>query len=149
MTCWLRIRETAVAATAACLITACSGDKPQAAATTGGTPTRGGTLKLIGKADIDHMSTSAAYYTTTSTLLRGMARQLIAYSADTDFDRQAQVAPDLVTVVPSLANGGISADGKTYTFHLRSGAKWNSTPPRAVTAADEVRGIKLLCNPVS
>ena len=31
----------------------------------------------------------------------------------------AQLAPLLATEVPSAANGGISAAGKTYTFHIR------------------------------
>jgi len=33
----------------------------------------------------------------------------------------AELEPLLATQVPSLANGGISADGLTYTFHLRQG----------------------------
>ena len=133
---------------AASLGGACAGGAPHAGSG-GGPPRRGGTLRIIGSSDIDHMSTSAAYYTTTSTLMRGMARQLIAYPPDTSFEQQAQLVPDMATVVPSVANGGISADGKTYTFHIRRGPAWNTTPPRAVTATDEVRGIKLLCNPVS
>ena len=47
------------------------------------------------------------------------------------------------------ANGGITADGKTYTFRIKPGVKWDTTPPRQVTAADFVREFKLLCNPVS
>ena len=30
---------------------------------------------------------------------------------------------------------------------IRDGVMWDSTPPRAVTAADVVRGIKRACNP--
>jgi len=149
MTGWFHMRGVAAAVIAAALSSGCGGTGDGGQTASAGVPARGGTLKIIGNADVDHLSTSSAYYTPTNSLLRGMARQLVTYPPDTNFDRQARLVPDLATVVPTLANGGISPDGRTYTFHLRSAAKWNTTPPRQVTAADEVRGIKLLCNPVS
>ena len=44
--------------------------------------------------------------------------------------------PDLATEVPTAANGGISADGMTYTFHLKKGIKFAPPVNREVTAAD-------------
>jgi peptide/nickel transport system substrate-binding protein len=44
--------------------------------------------------------------------------------------------PDLARAVPSRANGGISADGRTYTYRLREDARWSDGVP--VTAADVV-----------
>jgi peptide/nickel transport system substrate-binding protein len=44
--------------------------------------------------------------------------------------------PDLATAVPSLANGGISRDGKTFTYHLNRRALWHDGVP--VTAEDVV-----------
>jgi len=41
-------------------------------------------------------------------------------------------------------NGGISADGTTYTVHLRPGAKWNTSPACEVTSEDVVLGLKRL-----
>ena len=38
--------------------------------------------------------------------------------------------------MPSTANGGISADGKVYTFHLRTGVKFQPPVNREVTADD-------------
>ena len=35
------------------------------------------------------------------------------------FDNSLGIQPDLAKEVPTTDNGGISADGKTYTFHLR------------------------------
>ena len=41
----------------------------------------------------------------------------------------------------------VSDNGLKQTVTLRSGVMWNTSPPRAVTAADVVRGIKRACNP--
>ncbi|MDN5857688.1 MAG: ABC transporter substrate-binding protein [Pseudonocardia sp.] len=54
----------------------------------------------------------------------------------------------MATEVPTKENGGISADGLTYTFTIKEGVRWNTAPPRQVTAADMERGIERLCNPV-
>ena len=35
--------------------------------------------------------------------------------------KNATVVPGLATAVPTVANGGVSTDGKTYTYHLRPG----------------------------
>ena len=41
---------------------------------------------------------------------------------------------DLATQFPTQANGGISADGKTWTIHIRSNVKWSDGQP--LTASD-------------
>ncbi|RAG83501.1 ABC transporter substrate-binding protein [Streptacidiphilus pinicola] len=112
-----------------------------------GTPTKGGTLKVLGNSDVDHLDTASAYYATSYTVERAYARQLFTYPASTDPNKVNEVVPDLATDLPTTANGGLSADGLTYTIHLRQGAMWNTTPARAVTAQDEVLGMKRLCNP--
>jgi peptide/nickel transport system substrate-binding protein len=50
------------------------------------------------------------------------------------FDGKNQPHPALASVVPTQANGGISADGKTITIHLRHGVKWHDGV--GFTAAD-------------
>jgi peptide/nickel transport system substrate-binding protein len=39
--------------------------------------------------------------------------------------KTSDLKPGLATEVPTVANGGISADGKTYTYHLRSGVMFH------------------------
>ena len=51
------------------------------------------------------------------------------------YDRRNELVPELATVVPTQANGGISADGKTITYHLRKGVKWSDGAP---FSADDV-----------
>jgi len=53
--------------------------------------------------------------------------------------------PDLAAVVPTVANGGISKDGLTYTFHLRHGVKWSDGA--AFGAADVIATYRLITNP--
>ena len=50
------------------------------------------------------------------------------------YDRANKPRPELALTVPTRANGGISADGKTITYHLRHDAKWSDGVP--FTSAD-------------
>ena len=111
-------------------------------------PSRGGTLKVVGFSDVDHLASVGAYSTSSLALLWTFTRQLVTYPLHEDFATAAKVVPDLAETLPTFENGGISADGRSYTFHLRRGVRWNTTPPRDVTAHDVVRAMKLLCNPV-
>jgi len=106
-------------------------------------PVTGGTLKIVGSGDVDHLDTCCAYYTTTYEMLRMVSRQLVSY--------KASYAPGAAgTPVPDIATYTISPNGLTYTFHIKQGVMWDTpTGPRQVTGADEVRGIKRLCNPIS
>jgi peptide/nickel transport system substrate-binding protein len=51
-----------------------------------------------------------------------------------DFDENAQPVPVLVKEIPSVENGGVSADGKTITLKLRDDVKWSDGEP--LTAED-------------
>ncbi len=44
-------------------------------------------------------------------------------------DPTGHLLPDLATTVPSRANGGISADLRTITYHLRHGVVWQDGVP--------------------
>lgn len=112
-----------------------------------GQPTKGGTLRIVGNADVDHLDTAAAYYTVSYTLERAFTRQLFSYPASTNLKTATTPTPDVATVTPTKTNGGVSSNGLTYTIHLRNDVMWNSTPQRQVTAQDFVLGFKRLCNP--
>jgi oligopeptide transport system substrate-binding protein len=42
------------------------------------------------------------------------------------YDNNLKIIPDIATVVPSAANGGISADGLTYTIHLKNNVTFSN-----------------------
>jgi len=52
------------------------------------------------------------------------------------FDNNLNLVPDIASQVPTVANGGISADGLTYTVHLNQNVKFNNGD--AVTSKDVV-----------
>jgi peptide/nickel transport system substrate-binding protein len=138
-----------IAATAL-IATACSsGGATSQPGKSSSTPHRGGTLVMLGQSDIFNLDTVSAYYTVSTLLERMFARQLFTYPAAPTFPEQIKLVPDVATTIPTTANGGISADGKTYTIHLRQGVDWSTSPPRPVTSADFVREFRFLCNPQS
>ncbi len=63
------------------------------------------------------------------------------------YDRHAHPIPELVTVIPSKRNGGISADGKTITWHLRHGVRWSDGAP--FTGDDVVFSVQTIMNPAN
>jgi ABC-type transport system substrate-binding protein len=134
----------------ALLAAGCGGQSSGGTTASGaGSPQTGGTLKLLGSSDVDHLDTASAYYVASYTLERAFSRQLFSYPASTDTTRADTPVADVATEVPTTGNGGISADGRTWIIHLRPGVRWNTTPAREVTAQDFVLGLKRLCNPVS
>ncbi len=44
-------------------------------------------------------------------------------------DTHGRLVPDIASAVPTQANGGISADGLTITYHLRPGVRWHDGEP--------------------
>jgi peptide/nickel transport system substrate-binding protein len=115
--------------------------------TSAGAAVTGGTLNMLGAGDVDYMDPNISYYSVGYLNLRMWSRQLFTYPAQPGGKNTTPVA-DLATQIPTMDNGGVSADGKTFTIQIRSGAKWNTTPARQITAADMVLGVKRTANPV-
>jgi peptide/nickel transport system substrate-binding protein len=141
-----RMSVLAAGLTATALITAGCGNGGGSGSSDAGEAVKGGTLNMLGVGDVDYVDPNVTYYSAGYMLGRMYSRQLVTFPSEEG--KTDKIAPDMATEIPTTDNGGISADGKTYTFHLRDGIKWNTSPVRAVTAADFVRGVKRTCNPV-
>jgi len=60
-------------------------------------------------------------------------------------DRDGRLAPDLAQAVPTIANGGISGDGRRITYRLRQGAVWQDG--ERLTSADVAFTFRQVMNP--
>ncbi len=60
-------------------------------------------------------------------------------------DARGAATPDLVEVVPSVPNGGVSRDGLTIRYHLRRGVRWQDGAP--FDARDVVFSFHAAMNP--
>ena len=72
-----------------------------------------------------------------------MAR--LAFEPFLDLDARGNLVPALLAVVPTPANGGVSADGKTITYRLRPGVRWSDGVP--VTSADVLFTLRAILDP--
>jgi peptide/nickel transport system substrate-binding protein len=155
----LRIVALAAAVLAAVGLAACSSSSSTSStpsAASSATPVSGGTLNIVAASGPAHLDTVPSYYTTDYQLTHAYTRQLLNYptlpytsTSDPNWVKDTTPVADAATAVPSLANGGITNGGKTYTFHIKQGVDWNTTPPRQVTSQDFLREFKAFFNPVS
>ena len=136
-----RIRRLALVSVTAVLLTGAvttAHGSPSAARSQ--TPARGGVLNVLSLSGPDYLDPNLTYYSIGYNFIRAFSRQLYTLSARAGHTTDA--VPDLATGAPQ-----ISDQGRTYRVTIRSGARWNASPPRQVTAADVVRGVKITCNP--
>ncbi len=67
------------------------------------------------------------------------------FDAPWKLNEKGQFLPNLVTEIPSVANGGISKDGLEWTLHLRKGIKWHDGKP--LTSKDVLFTYETIMNP--
>jgi peptide/nickel transport system substrate-binding protein len=80
------------------------------------------TYTVVTFGDIDTMDPNLAYDTASAGLIQNVMEGLIFFNK-TD---PTSYVPILAVEVPNLENGGISADGLTYTFKIRQGVKYHN-----------------------
>lgn len=68
----------------------------------------------------------------------------LGYSFLTQYDRRGAITADVATTPPTMANGGISRDGKHIVFHLRHDVRWQDGYP--LTARDVVFSYRAIVN---
>jgi len=62
-------------------------------------------------------------------------------------DDKMRIEPELATSIPTRANGGVSTDGLTVTYHLRRGVTWHDGAP--FTASDVIFTWHVIMNPAN
>jgi len=152
----MRLRKswaaTSVVGAAALALAACG--TSTTSGSSGGKPVYGGTLNVIASAGQDHFDTVSAYGTWDYMFERIYSRQLVAYpsanynkAGDPGWKTDTTPVADVATQIPTVANGGITDNGLTYTFHIKPGVDWQNG--RQVTSQDFEREYKAFGNPVS
>ena len=119
----LLVGMLALALTAA----ACGGDSPPQ------------TLTLNIKVDPASLDPAHGIGTEAVSVQRQLFRGLVR------FDEELTIVPDVAEAVPSVENGGLSEDGRTYVFRIRDEAEWSDGRP--VTAEDFAFALRRLLDP--
>ncbi|MBV8596845.1 MAG: peptide ABC transporter substrate-binding protein [Candidatus Eremiobacteraeota bacterium] len=124
-----------IACTGCTKVTTGTGAAPHAAAA-GPIP---GVLRYAEVSEPDSLSTLLSTQIVTADL------SYLMFSYFFNFDEHDNFVPEIAMQVPTLANGGASADGKTITYHMRPGVKWQDGVP--LTAKDIVFTYQQIMNP--
>ncbi|MDJ0703121.1 MAG: peptide ABC transporter substrate-binding protein [Leptolyngbyaceae cyanobacterium MO_188.B28] len=70
----------------------------------------------------------------------------IVYEPLASYDQDGVLIPFLAADIPTVANGGVAADGRSVTWRLRQDVQWSDGKP--FTAADVVFTYEFINNPV-
>ncbi|MHB0877817.1 MAG: ABC transporter substrate-binding protein [Anaerolineae bacterium] len=93
-----------------------------------------GTPKTGGEVHIGSIQEPASIFPYTFGLQVGTDVEYLIFDTLLRLNDTGEYEPWLATEVPTVENGGISADGLTYTLKLRPGVKWHDGEP--LRAAD-------------
>jgi len=69
----------------------------------------------------------------------------LAFEPFIDIDARGRQVPVLLREIPSVANGGLSRDGRIITYRLRAGVRWQDGVP--VTARDVLFTLHAIADP--
>jgi oligopeptide transport system substrate-binding protein len=123
--------SSASTTTAAAMTTTASTTTAAATTTTASSPQ---ILRLNLGAEPDTIDPNQASWADDKSIISQCFEGLLSYNAD------GSLKADVATVIPTVANGGISSDGLTITFKLKTNVTWSDGKP--VTANDFVYSIK-------
>lgn len=98
-------------------------------------------LRYATAEDINTLNTALGQQTTLGLMSSLTAAWLVKW------DHNNLPVPEIATEVPTKANGGVSADGLTITYHLRHGVRWSDGVP--LNADDFVWTIHAIMNPAN
>ncbi|HEX6790461.1 MAG TPA: peptide ABC transporter substrate-binding protein, partial [Candidatus Krumholzibacteria bacterium] len=113
-----------------------SSDAP---ADTAGGPSQGGRL-IIGVQQEPELLSEILNSMATNNMVCNLV-----FSKFVKYDDQFRLIPDLITEIPTVENGGISPDHRTYTYHLRRDARWHDGV--AVTSGDARFTYEIIMDP--
>lgn len=99
-------------------------------------------LRLTDTEDVENLNPTLTQDTPVSLLIGPLTMGYLVR-----WDKQGNPIPELITEIPTQHNGGVSADGKTITYHIRKGVKWSDGV--AFDADDVVFSIKAVLNPAN
>jgi peptide/nickel transport system substrate-binding protein len=71
----------------------------------------------------------------------------LAFEPFFDLDPQGRPVPELLAAIPTVANGGVSKDGRTIVYHLRPGLRWSDGAP--LTARDLLFTLHAILDPAN
>ncbi len=131
----------AIAALAGCAPVATSHDPAASGTAARHAWTHPGVLRIASNNDPDTLNPLVGAYQVDVDLSMFWAGYLFNYDDHNEF------VPELATQVPTLENGGIATDGRTITYHLRRGVKWQDGAP--FTADDVVFTWRAVMNPAN
>ena len=101
-------------------------------------PVSGKTFVMVTIGEPDTLDPAVDYETAGGEILQNVYETLVWY----DGSSAANLTALLATEVPTVANGGISADGMNYTFHLKQNVKFHDG--NIMTSADVKYSIQRL-----
>jgi len=106
------------------------------------------TVLVVGTTEVEEtLDPADAYNYFSVNMLQNTMATLLTYSESGD----GTLAPNLLTEVPSDANGGITPNGLTYTLHLRQDAEFeDGTPINASVVKFSIdRSVKAMFDPAA
>jgi len=111
---------------------------------TSGSPKAGGTLNVSFQGEPTGLDPAVAWEVESWSIEHCIFNQLLSFKAAPG---PAVVVPDIATEVPTTENGGITNDGKTFTYHIRPGVMFQPPVSREVTASDFKYSIERMLDP--